>query len=401
MDRLKLSIFSYFVVIFGLFLYSFTQIDLSLTFSRVPFLRNLITSFQYIGYFNRPLSSYLYVGLLISLFVFYFYFIKNAIGKKLSKKSVWKLIIMMSTILVFSYNAFSYDIFNYIFDAKIVTYYQQNPYLHKALDFPGDPMLSFMRWTHRVYPYGPVWLGLTIPFSYLGFNFFLPTFFLFKILIGTSFIGSVYFIGKIFQKISPEKELFGLIFFGLNPLIIIESLVSGHLDIVMVFFLLWAFYNLVNKKYLFALILLLISIGIKFATIFLIPVFVLVFALQSTKKSIDWKFIFQLMTLLGIVTVFIASVYSGNFQPWYLILPLSVAVFISKSYYIFIPTIIISFFALLNYVPYLYLGNWDKPVPQILLTVNISSYVISGIIIGVYYLFHKYKVIFNKNDKDK
>ena len=71
--------------------------------------------------------------------------------KKISKPFVWLIIFVSALLLVFSYNAFSYDIFNYIFDAKIFTHYHQNPYLQKALDYPGDPMLSFMRWTHRVY----------------------------------------------------------------------------------------------------------------------------------------------------------------------------------------------------------------------------------------------------------
>ncbi len=384
--KLNISIGIYFVVIFFLFLYSFTQIDLSLTFSRITVLRNLVTSFQQIGYFNRPLSMYIYIGLLILLYGFYFYFLKLSLEKKISKKTVWKILIASSAILVFSYNAFSYDLFNYIFDAKIFTHYHLNPYVHKALDFPGDPMLSFMRWTHRVYPYGPIWLLLTVPLSFIGFNFFLPTFFMFKILMAASFLGSLCFIGKILQKTTPNKEIFGLVFFGLNPLVIIESLVSGHLDIVMVFFALWATHKLVEKKYALPFLLLALSTGIKFGTIFLLPIFIYILFLQKKKKSVDWDLIFKTCTIAMVITVFLSSTYSGNFQPWYLVLPLAFAVFISRRYYIFIPCIIISFFALLMYLPFLYLGNWDKPVPQILWNLQISSMILSFIAVLVYYL---------------
>lgn len=390
MNKQKFLIFIYGIFILGLFFYSFTQIDLSLTFSRIDFLRHIATSFQYIGYFNRPLSTNIYIALVVLLYGFYFYFIKLAVKKNITKKLVWKIVLFTAVILAFSYNAFSYDLFNYIFDAKIITHYQQNPYLHKALDFQGDPMLSFMRWTHRTYPYGPVWLLLTVPLSFIGSNFFLPTFFLFKFLIAASFLGSLYFVGKILQKIAPDRELAGLVFFGLNPLVLIESLVSSHLDIVMVFFLLWAFYNLINKKYLLTLVLLILSIGIKFATVFLLPMLLLAFVLQRMKKSIDWKFIFHLSVIVAAVTVFIASVYSGNFQPWYLILPLSVAVFISNSFYIFIPTVIISFFALLNYVPYLYLGNWNPPVPYILNQLNWLSYISSFLAVIIYFSIKRF-----------
>src|SRR6266487_2552313 len=116
--KVKLLFFVYVSVIFCLFLYSFTQIDLSLTFSRITFLRNLVKSFQYVGYFNRPLSTYLFLTLIILLFGFYVTFIYLSYKKKLSKHLIWRLIITSTILLIFSYNAFSYDLFNYIFDAK-------------------------------------------------------------------------------------------------------------------------------------------------------------------------------------------------------------------------------------------------------------------------------------------
>jgi hypothetical protein len=369
----NLPIILYFASICLLFLYSFTQIDLSLTFSRIEFLQNIVRLFQYVGYFQRPVSLYIYIGLLGLLFFWYFYFLKQALAKKIEKKFVWKMLVATTAILVFSYNAFSYDLFNYIFDAKIYTHYQLNPYLHKALDFPGDPMLSFMRWTHRVYPYGPFWLFLTIPLSYIGTNLFIPTFFLFKFIMAGSFLGCLYFIGKIFQKIAPRKEVYGLVFFGFNPLILIESLVSSHLDIVMAFFAVWALYQLIQKKFVWALVLLIFSIGIKFSTIFLIPVFVYLFFVLLKKKVVNWGNVFLYATSLMLTAVILSSVYSGNFQPWYLVLPITFAAGIAHRYFILIPSFALSFFALLAYGPFLFFGNWDPPIPQMLSTIYVSG----------------------------
>lgn len=379
---------SFVVTLIAFFLYSFTQIDLSLTFSRIEILRNLVKYFQYIGYFNRPLSANLYIFFLIILHAYYFNFLYLAYRKKINIKRVWLLVLTTASVLVFTYNTYSYDIFNYIFDAKIITHYQQNPYLHKALDFPGDPMLSFMRWTHRVYPYGPVWLALTVPLSFIGLNFFLPTFFLFKLLMAASFLGTTYYIGKILKKISPGKEVWGTIFFSLNPLVIIESLVSAHLDIVMIFFTVWSLYQLINKKYFPALVLLMISIGIKFATAVLLPVFLVVILLQLKSKRINWNRVFFFSLVLMIGTVIYASQRS-NFQPWYLLEPLFIAAFLSYNYWVFLPSIIISFFALLTYVPYLYTGNWNPPIPQILSNIYITSYLISIITVIGFYFYRK------------
>lgn len=385
----KILFYSYTIIIAALFLYSFTQIDLSLTFSRITFLRNLVKSFQYIGYFNRPLSTYLFLGLISSLYVFYILFLKLVQGKKLNKQFIWTIIGFTAVILTFAYNAFSYDLFNYIFDAKIVTHYHQNPYDHKALDYPGDPMLSFMRWTHRVYPYGPVWLVLTVPLSFIGLNLFLPTFFLFKLLMTLSYLGSLWYISKIFKKFAPEKELLGLVFFGLNPLVLVEGLVSAHVDMVMIFFSLWSFYVLLEKKYWLALVLLAISIGIKFVTAFLLPVYILVIILQRRKK-INWELVFLCAVVLLAATVYFASSRT-NFQPWYLLVPLSFAVFFADKYYVFLPSVIISFFALMTYVPYLYTGNWDKPIPQNLATMYMISYLLSALSVVTCFIIKKIK----------
>ncbi|HUQ85050.1 MAG TPA: hypothetical protein VM077_01890 [Candidatus Limnocylindrales bacterium] len=388
-NRIKIVFFLFLATNFVLFLFSFTQIDLSLTFSRINLLRNIVKSFQYVGYFNRHLSAVIFSVLVLLLFGFYFYFLRLAQKNKLDKRFVWKIILTTCVILVFSYNAFSYDLFNYIFDAKIYTHYNLNPYLHKALDFPGDPMLSFMRWTHRVYPYGPIWLILTVPLSYIGMNLFLPTVFLFKLLVASSFIGSLYFISKIYRKISPSKEVLGLSAFGLNPLVVVEVLVSGHLDIVMIFFSLWATYKLIEKKYIFAIVLLLISIGVKFSTVFLLPLFIVTIFLRH-KNLKDWSLFFKIATLLMIITVYFSSIYSGNFQPWYLLLPLSFAVFLYDRYYVLIPSFIFSLIALATYTPYLYLGNGEDSVTQIMYQLLIAGGVLSILCVASYYFQRKW-----------
>jgi len=197
----------------------------------------------------------------------------------------------------------------------------------------------------------------------------------------------VYFIGKIFQKLFPERENFGLIFFGLNPLVLIESLVSAHIDIVMMFFGVLAFALLISKSYVKAYVSLAISIGIKFLTGILLPVFIVIHFMQQKKKIIQWEKIFFIMIILLFIGVFMESRQSGNFQPWYLLAPLSFAVFVSNRYYVLIPAVIISFVSLFLYLPYLYLGNWNPPVPQELSQIIIMSYAIAFCFTSIYFLY--------------
>lgn len=385
----KVLLILYIFVFIFLFVYSFTQIDLGLVISHYPFFYQIEKAFQQIGYFNRPLSTSFYLLILIGLTVLYLFSLSFAQKKKLDKKFVWKIIWISAILLTFSYNAFSYDIFNYMFDAKIVTHYHANPYVHKALDYPGDPMLGFMHWTQRVYPYGPVWLILTIPLSFIGLQVFLLTFFLFKILAAVSFVGSLYFISKIFKKIKPEREIFGLVFFGLNPLVLIESLVSAHIDIVMMFFSLMAFYLLLEKKYVRSYISLALSIGIKFLTGLLFPIFIWLHFLQQKKKKIHWEKLFAFSMILLLIGVIMETKESGNFQSWYLLAPLSFAVFLSHKYYVLIPSVIISIASMLLYMPFLYLGNWNPPVPQILLMIMFIGCVAAFSAMGCYFFIQR------------
>lgn len=381
MFKQKVLFFVYPLSIVLLFLYSQTQIDLNLFLFKFQAWVNFQRFFQNIGYFQRPLSTYIYLLIVALLFLSYAGFLFLAKKNEITEKQTWKLIIFSSILLLFSYNAFSYDLFNYIFDAKIITHYAQNPYLHKALDYPGDPMLNFMHWTQRTYPYGPVWLGLTVPLSFIGLNFFLPTILMFKALMSLSYLGTAYLISKTLKLVDKKNMLFGTIFFALNPLVLIEGLVSAHLDIVMMFFGIMSFYLIFKNRYTKSALVLLFSAGIKFATGFLFPLFLV----NLFKKD---KIPFEKFSLISVALMAIAVVVSSvrtNFQPWYLLEVLPFAALISKKNYIFIPTLVMSFFSFLIYVPFLYTGNWDPPIPTILNNILIVGIAVSVVftVLGV------------------
>lgn len=362
-DRILLALFIFGLI--SLFLYSYTQVDLGLTLSRNPAVNFLQKQFQFVGFFERPLSTYLYVSILTLFAVLYIIFLRSAKKGHLTRKQFLILILSSAIILNFAFPAFTYDVFNYIFDARILTFYHQNPYLHKALDYPGDSMLQFMHWTQRTYPYGPVWLGLTAPLSLIGKGLFVPTLFLFKGMMTVFFLGTVYFIQRI------SKDRLSVLLFALSPLVIFEALVSSHLDIVMMFFAVWSFFLLKQKVYLLSIFFLLFSIGIKFATVFLLPVYLYVL---FKKGKVDWEKMVLYSAVLMLASV-VASSFRTNFQPWYLLDVLPFAV-LSKKSYVQIPVVISSILIPLTYFPFLNLGNWDKPVPMMLFYLNISVVVL-------------------------
>ena len=75
MSKLWILFSSYILVIIGLFFYSFTQVDLSLTLSRLSIYQTLEKQFQYIGFYQRPfICSNIFYNCIL-LFLFYFLFL--------------------------------------------------------------------------------------------------------------------------------------------------------------------------------------------------------------------------------------------------------------------------------------------------------------------------------------
>ncbi len=362
-----------------LFLYSYTQVDLSLTLSRASFLQVIQKAFQYVGWFNRPLSTVLYIGLFVFLFFLYFWTLKLVSKNQINAKKLWFGILLVTGIAVLSYNAFSYDLFNYIFDAKIITFYNQNPYVHKALDFPGDPMLSFMRWTHRVYPYGPLWLAITVPLSFIGNQIFVVTFFLFKLLMGGFFLITAWSIGKIAERLKLKNYLLPIAAFAFNPFILVESLVSAHNDIVMMGLGMLGVYFLLKKEYIQGGLLLVLSIGVKFVTLLSAVLFIILSLFKKQRYFIGGSII---LMILGVI---LAS-YRTNFQPWYLLYVFPFAVLMIEKRFVRYPLFIFSIGNIIYYIPYLYTGNWDAPIPLILNSIIIGSAVLSILVSLFYYV---------------
>lgn len=349
----------YSIILFLLTVYSYSQIDLNLTLSSNPIYQSIQHQLILLGYFNRPLSALVISVLLFLLYLFYIGIIILVKNRKLSSNQILGLVAITAAVLFFSYSAFSHDLFNYMFDARIVTKYHQNPYFHTALDFPGDLWTRFMHWTHRTYPYGPSWLAITLIPSFLGFGKFVLTLFNFKLMFTVFHIGNVYLIYKILGKVQPKLSLLGVTLYAFNPVVLIESVISPHNEVIMLFFLLLSIYGIFGKNNkVFAILSLLLSAGIKFTSIILLPVF---FFINNVKKS-DKTSVWFLSFLILITVTLVGEIIYREPYPWYFLPVIGLGALLVQHPSVNILICGISFAALLRYLPYLYMGDYGKPV---------------------------------------
>ncbi len=327
-------------------IYTYSQIDLNLTLFQAPVFLTFQQYMIQLGYYQRTWSAALFLGLIIGLFALYGYFLKNL--PLLTKRQWFCSGVVIGMVTLLSYPAFSYDFFNYLFDARIVTAYGQNPYFFKALDFPLDPWIRFMHWIHRTYPYGPGWLLITTPLSFLGLGKFVLTAVLFKLLFIANYFLALFIIGKIYSIINPEKRTWALVFFGLNPLIIIETLISPHLDAIMTSSLLLGFYLILKQRKWLAFLTLIFSGSIKFLTWVLIP-------LHGIKLSFERGVELSLFLL---TLILVPVILQREFYPWYAIPLLAIVALLPKRKFLHYLALVLSLGLLCQYGSFLYFGEY-------------------------------------------
>ena len=353
-------------VYLALTIFSFAYVDLNLTLSQNKLLLNFVGFMQQLGYFSRPAATLIFTALILTAFTFFIINLYLFFKKRASAAYLKFSIVANTVILIFAYPFLSHDLFNYMFDAKIILNYHANPYTHRPLDFAGDEWLRFMRWTHRYSPYGPLWLLYSLIPATLGFGKFILNFFAFKIFIGIFHLVNSYLIFKILGKINKKYQLLGTAFYSLNPILLIEGVVNAHNDIVLASFMLASIYFLTFNKKLLSYASIISGSLVKY-----IPVLVMGWLLReliSDKKDVQRYTKWSLVTMIIFTYIFssfkisVPFVSTGStqvqFQPWYLFWTLPMVALLGNRLLATL-AIAISIGASLRYLPFLSYGDWS------------------------------------------
>ena len=350
-------------------IFSYAYVDLNLTLAQNPQLLSFVGLMQQLGYYHRPQATLIYLILIIFAFSFFilnlWFFYKSKVSLNYLKTST----IINTLILIFAYPFLSSDLFNYLFDAKIILNYHSSPYTHRPLDFPQDEWLRFMRWIHRYSPYGLLWLALSLIPAAAGFGKFILNFLAFKIFIALFHLLNAYLIWKILGKINTKMSTFGTAFYALNPLFLIEGAANAHNDVVLASFMLASVYFVVAGKTLWSYLLLFSGTLVKYIPILNLPWLIWITS-SKKKKSVDQLILLNLITMAVFTYLFssfritVPFVSSGatqvQFQPWYLFWTLPLVALL-PNFSLIIISIGLSIGASLRYLPYLFYGDWTHP----------------------------------------
>jgi len=309
---------------------------------------------------NRVLLAQSFVGIMALAWLSIGLILKKlwTDNNKFDLKEFVVVVILVASPLLLATQALSYDIYNYLFNAKMVMVYQADPHQRTAIEFDDD-WTRFMHNVHTPAPYGYGWTALSLLPFIAGAGKLLPILGIYKVLNLLSLIGSAWVIKFLADKLKIKLSWFAMAVVFLNPLVLIEVVGNLHNDLYMLFPAVLSLGLILKDRHRFWLLsiaLLLISISIKLATVVLVPIWLwLVF----------WPKLVEYLPLISSIALFapLLTARSKMFLPWYLIWVLiwwpliwrSKQKWFGKVWAIFV--VLLSVTASLRYLPYLYYGE--------------------------------------------
>ena len=199
---------------------------------------------------------------------------------KAQGKAAWSIVlggfILFAIILLFLYPFDAADIFDNIVHGRIISIYHANPFIKVGSDFKTDLFYPYMGWKFTPSAYGPAWELMAALTTIIAGNGIIANVIAFKLLLGIFMVGSAVCLFFILQQYMPERTLANILLFIWNPIVLYETFGNGHNDIVIVFFMLAAAWAMVRRRYVLAVLALLVGTLVKFVPALLLPLVVVI-----------------------------------------------------------------------------------------------------------------------------
>lgn len=140
---------------------------------------------------------------------------------------------------------FSTDIFSYAIFGRLAGVHGLNPYLVSAAEgAPGDPIAGYLYWEWRSIssPYGPLWTLVSSVLAQGEATTPLAVVLRFKLLSFVAVVVSGWFVYRFVRHGWPKRAVWAYLAFAWNPLVLVEGIVAGHNDVLILAIVLAAAY---------------------------------------------------------------------------------------------------------------------------------------------------------------
>lgn len=241
---------------------------------------------------NRYMRFYM-LGIFSLTFLFYYLLIyyHSKIDISLYKANKLSVYFWLTNTAIFfllctSYPLLSGDLFDFPLRGRMITLYGLNPYVNTPMDIRHDMFFPFVFWKAIPVDYGPVWTIIGSLHTVFFKNSFILTVFMHKAVLLIFLLLSCYVFYKICLELKLQNSDALTTAFVANPLLITATLIDGHVEVVMIFFILAAIYLVLRSKYLLSFLTLTLAAQTKIIYILIIPLWILFILLRTNGKSL-------------------------------------------------------------------------------------------------------------------
>ena len=217
-------------------------------------------------------------SLYIALFIPFFYLLKK---KKDNFSLLVGIAILFRLVFLFAIPNLSQDFYRFIWDGRMILE-GLNPYISlpqtfiEQRIFPVDQApdlyngMGALNGSHYT-NYPPINQLCFVIAAIFAKSSILGSAIVMRVLIILADIGIIYFGKKILERLN--LPIHNILLYALNPFIIIELTGNLHFESVMLFFLVWSLYLLLQRKWVWAAIILGLSVSVKLIPLLFLPLF--------------------------------------------------------------------------------------------------------------------------------
>jgi hypothetical protein len=198
-------------------------------------------------YASQQETSYLEFALLILLAFLIYGFSACLIQRRgeqsnyiLAMRLIWLTAVVSGCIYIFTPASTSDDIGSYASYGRLLIIHHANPYFIPPSSFPQDPTYPLIYWRNIVTIYGPIWTLISAFLGWLAGIDSLGYLVTFRIFTFAAYLLNILLVTAVLRIMnrSPRTIAVGTLLYAWNPLVLLESSLGGHNDILMVTFIL-------------------------------------------------------------------------------------------------------------------------------------------------------------------
>ncbi|HEX6975436.1 MAG TPA: hypothetical protein VF147_13620 [Vicinamibacterales bacterium] len=161
------------------------------------------------------------------------------VASRLTLRSAWPLVGLTAALALPVFvlpGLFSDDVYLYHLYGRTIATYGQNPIVMAPSAFSQDPFLHWVYWKDLPSAYGPLWLMVSAAISRLSGESLTAAVLGYRAVGLAVHLATTVAVWKVLRRVRPAEAVGGAIFYGWNPLVLVEAVGNAHNDVLVALF---------------------------------------------------------------------------------------------------------------------------------------------------------------------